>query len=498
MLGIKVRPLDGLSGVDYLAPGAVNHWFSFVFGPVIRVLEGVGYTKENMAAAPYDWRIPPRYLEKRDHFFSQLVKIVETMVKRTDHKVVLLSHSMGYRVVHYFIEFVKKNIPDGQTWVDTHVQFLLPISPIFLGSPRPLKAVLIGDKMDMDTFLTDEEAIFMARTWGSTPWLFPNFEKNWEHVRSFLYSRVEGFLKLTLKSVTFPENQRYNGEFDTYINVRFGDSLLHSTIRTASSGQVSAWENGEHFQLITADPSSPVKSDIIIVELRRREKGIAKIFHRVIGSAVISLKELLTKDNNYTVEDSFHLHENSHNLLDLVSPHKHKHLPTLQLKLVWVGGSGVSEGRLEGKALGDNGEVSLGVKYNGEMADFHISDSLLAPERKQELTDLVKEASTEAYQKLSKMTRNFKFQFEPRSIRDLVKDGAHDSYKQWEECYLQDPLYGSDVCLEMPFPKIKAIYGVNVDTELFYFFKRKNIRKENQYDCVYELDPAGHIDGYLW
>jgi len=105
--GIVVRPLEGLAGIDYLSPGAVTSWFSFVFGPVIRVLRGCGYTDENMQASPYDWRIPPKFLEARDGYFTKLAVMIERVVTRTGKKVALLSHSMGYRVAHYFIKFVE-------------------------------------------------------------------------------------------------------------------------------------------------------------------------------------------------------------------------------------------------------------------------------------------------------------------------------------------------------------------------------------------------------
>jgi len=106
--GIKVRPLEGIAGVDYLAPGStITESISFVFGPVVRILKGVGYTDDNMVAAPYDWRIPPAHLEKRDGYYTKLMRTIETMVKRNGRKVVILSHSMGYRTAHYFLKFTE-------------------------------------------------------------------------------------------------------------------------------------------------------------------------------------------------------------------------------------------------------------------------------------------------------------------------------------------------------------------------------------------------------
>jgi hypothetical protein len=48
-----------------------------VFGPLLQQLRDVGYTDRMLAAAPYDWRLPPAHLELRDGFFSRLVTQIE-------------------------------------------------------------------------------------------------------------------------------------------------------------------------------------------------------------------------------------------------------------------------------------------------------------------------------------------------------------------------------------------------------------------------------------
>ena len=101
-------PLDFFKIFVFFKKGTLTESISFVFGPVIRVLRGVGYTEKNMAAAPYDWRIPPIYLQQRDQFYTKLMKMIEELYENNNNqKVVLLSHSMGYRTAHYFLYFVK-------------------------------------------------------------------------------------------------------------------------------------------------------------------------------------------------------------------------------------------------------------------------------------------------------------------------------------------------------------------------------------------------------
>jgi hypothetical protein len=51
---------------------------------------------ENLMASPYDWRLPPRKLEERDGFFTQMMSKVETLYSKNGNTpVVLMGHSMG-------------------------------------------------------------------------------------------------------------------------------------------------------------------------------------------------------------------------------------------------------------------------------------------------------------------------------------------------------------------------------------------------------------------
>jgi hypothetical protein len=129
-------------------------------------------------------------------------------------RAVLLSHSMGVRCVQYFLSYVKYRRADlGQAWLDAHVHtvrgprasctpgirtlvltlcmwFLGPcllslslcvcvwvdgggvagqfvaVSPTFLGVPKALRIVLSGDKMGLDGFIDDEEALVIGRNFG--------------------------------------------------------------------------------------------------------------------------------------------------------------------------------------------------------------------------------------------------------------------------------------------------------------------------------------------
>jgi hypothetical protein len=122
--GIKVRAIPGLEGVDYLTPGAITSHISYVFGPVIKILEENGYNSEdgkiNLMAASYDWRLAPSTMEKRDKYFTQTINMIEELYNNNDSTpVVLLCHSLGSKVGHYLLNFALDT--KGQNWIDKYV-----------------------------------------------------------------------------------------------------------------------------------------------------------------------------------------------------------------------------------------------------------------------------------------------------------------------------------------------------------------------------------------
>ena len=141
---------------------------------MINSLIDCGYDTRNLKAAPYDWRLPPAKLEERDFYFSALMTQIEFLHRTNKEKVVLMAHSMGNRCVQYFMWFAEAQQPG---WVDAHVHAFLALGPPFLGAPKAMRAVLTGDTMGLDVFLTPEEAQLFTRACASSPWLFPLQER---------------------------------------------------------------------------------------------------------------------------------------------------------------------------------------------------------------------------------------------------------------------------------------------------------------------------------
>ncbi|GKY96096.1 hypothetical protein MPSEU_000569800 [Mayamaea pseudoterrestris] len=197
--GIKVRPLQGLKAVDYLTPGPFTNLLSYVFGPVISSLQSIGYKESiNIDAAPYDWRLPPSELERRDGYFTNTMNKVEQLYKRNNEiPVVLLCHSLGCRTAHYFLNFCLHH--RGQAWIDRYIHTYMPVGAPHLGAPKALRAMVSGDKMGLDAFLSDEEGLVLGRSFGSGAWLFPGHLPAGAPANAFL--RPMGILQLKVSPI---------------------------------------------------------------------------------------------------------------------------------------------------------------------------------------------------------------------------------------------------------------------------------------------------------
>ena len=128
-----VRPVEGLEGLNFHDPSVKTQVM-----PIVNVLKKIGYGTANLAAATYDWRQAPKILEQRDQFFTRMQATVESLYEQNSKKaVVFVAHSMGCKIVHYFLHWIKWN-PLGYEWVQEHIHSFFAISGPFLGSPRPL------------------------------------------------------------------------------------------------------------------------------------------------------------------------------------------------------------------------------------------------------------------------------------------------------------------------------------------------------------------------
>ena len=212
--GIEVRAVQGLAGVDYLQPGHVMGATTWVFGQVIDFLRARGYDDSNLRGAPYDWRMPPGHLQKRDRYFSELCETIEELSRDNGGKpVVLLAHSMGNNMAHYFLNWVVQNghnitkVPgakcgfNGPAWLDKYIYSLFGISGPYLGATSALKASICGDDFGMGpALLPQDDARQLCQAMGSGAWLLPTGRlADQLHFRGLVYERVDHKTETSVK-----------------------------------------------------------------------------------------------------------------------------------------------------------------------------------------------------------------------------------------------------------------------------------------------------------
>lgn len=111
--GCKLRPDEGLDAIASLAPGGIGADLlvggtNTVYSWLIQWLaDNLGYDVTNMIAFPYDWRLSPSVMEKRDGFFSMMRKRIEGAVASNKQPGIMIAHSMGNLIFRYFLEWLR-------------------------------------------------------------------------------------------------------------------------------------------------------------------------------------------------------------------------------------------------------------------------------------------------------------------------------------------------------------------------------------------------------
>eukprot|EP00927_Polykrikos_kofoidii_P046014 TRINITY_DN40199_c0_g1_i1.p1 TRINITY_DN40199_c0_g1~~TRINITY_DN40199_c0_g1_i1.p1 ORF type:complete len:673 (-),score=109.49 TRINITY_DN40199_c0_g1_i1:470-2311(-) len=137
---IRVRPAQGFESGDFFLGG---YW---LWGQVIEALADIGYDINTMYMASYDWRLSYADLQKRDWYFTKLKQQIETLVTMNGKKAVVVAHSMGGNLWHYFMQWVTHHGP--KMWVGEYIHAEVFISTPMLGLPKAFYSLLTGDNRD--------------------------------------------------------------------------------------------------------------------------------------------------------------------------------------------------------------------------------------------------------------------------------------------------------------------------------------------------------------
>eukprot|EP01048_Picozoa_sp_COSAG05_P002271 COSAG05_NODE_89_length_20177_cov_197.003586_5_plen_1527_part_00 len=278
--GIEVRNVEGLAGVDYLeASNRVLAATTWVFGKTIEYLKKRGYSEHNLKAVPYDWRLPPQILESRDKYFTRWVQLIETTSEDNGGKpVVLLGHSMGNKMCHYFLNWVVINAKtydlmggNGRAWLHRYVHSFFAVACPFLGSSAAFRTALTGRDIGLGAFLTHDESLTLNRNYGSTPWLMPTNALANSRPVSVVNMRKMCTVTIEIVRVKLLRNSSVH---EGWVHVEYtnSNSKRRTTTRTKLVSPVDddgrILEFDQKYQFVTPDSLREPSADAIKISLR--------------------------------------------------------------------------------------------------------------------------------------------------------------------------------------------------------------------------------------
>jgi lecithin-cholesterol acyltransferase len=166
---IDVIDFGGLAGVTNV-DAFLKYNISFIpyYRKLVQKFEENGYIEgKTLFGAPADWR---RGIACQDLFFQRTKALIEKIYKESGEKVVMIGHSFGCYLTHYFLA-------DAMTkeWVEKYVDHSLLIAPSFGGSG---KSVEVGWTHSYEKYIQWTTAEFkkISETIGAIHVHFPNYE----------------------------------------------------------------------------------------------------------------------------------------------------------------------------------------------------------------------------------------------------------------------------------------------------------------------------------
>jgi len=141
--------------------------FSTYFAMIVAGLVPQGYVRgANIHGAPYDFR---RAANEHGDYFTKVKELIEeTFDRNNETKVVLVCHSMGSIMMHYFLQ------QQTLAWKEKHIRALVSVAGVWGGTARALKVFAIGD--NLDSWFLNSKNLLWERTNPSLAWLMPQQE----------------------------------------------------------------------------------------------------------------------------------------------------------------------------------------------------------------------------------------------------------------------------------------------------------------------------------
>lgn len=530
--GIETRPLSGLDAVNYLDPGGLVKQVSWVFHHVTAALIEVGYQEgKDLDAAPYDWRIPPSMLESRDSHFTNIMAKIETMYEQNDKTpVVLLCHSMGCKTCHYFLNFVKNRKGAGQEWIDKYVHSYFPVGGPHLGAPKSLRGTVCGDKMGLEAFLNEEEALICARSFGSVPWMYPYSIPKGAPAAAYL--RREGVIHVTVGPFDCEEMVRDRNKKPSKLrlDVTYNGKTLHSKYHSPQGDSTTA-SFPERFTFAAPPDLGSIGTSDETIRISLYESGIhlsqkvgccstittmlGKIVDimfptqwwrhvpciksedtvsSVIGTAAVTTANVATSafGSATLLADS-----EEKNLYKSLTEEDNPVEFTLQLhfgdlrKMRQELASGT---KAKDILLGETSSLPVTIKVVWQPPQHDVDTNALSKVR---IASIAEDSTPDLHVQHSK---DKTVPYEAVNGAQLLKSEFLPQYRKiLTDVYEPDPLGPRTISSSgaPPVKRVKAVYGIDLPTEVSAVYRRRNIaQKEGVMKCLHTVDTSAKIDSH--
>mmetsp|Transcript_17891 Transcript_17891/g.38348 ORF Transcript_17891/g.38348 Transcript_17891/m.38348 type:complete len:808 (+) Transcript_17891:97-2520(+) len=477
MPGVHLKAVEGVDGVRCLDPESLFGLAaegSRLFQPLIQYLIRLGYVEgRDFDAAPYDWRFAPSVLQQREGLFDKMITKIETLNSRNTG-VVLLGHSMGNKVIHYFFEYAKKK--KGHAWLSQNVYSWVAAGSPFLGSPQALRSTVQG-MSEVRPLFSIAEAVLFARSLSASPWLFPIGSLN---QRPCCFLRRQGVLEV--RNLKVEIKNIFSSKRNTImltVEVDWGAKNDREALTTNSgvangaevAGEVVTFDEASNVMIFGGPPSLPIDASIRVIVKEKgmhddEDKGstLSKFGQHLKNGAKL-FGEAINGRSGWGVPKA--------------------ETPTFFLRDVLQAGARTSDGFTKLSVMVAGGTIEFEARYldyQGLRSHWLGSQALAeGPGAEFEAPMKHKVRDSEIY--------------DPLDSKSLLRMECPEVADMVQRYYIEDQ-YCDYAGLEScpPIKRMVAVHGVNVKTECMYALKVNTVRtKPKVLTTKFVLDDATEL-----
>lgn len=459
---ICVRPDKegyGISAVTALSEVPVIKQAATLMGALLEPLQAFGYEPgKNLRAMTYDWRCAISKLEERDQYFSRLKKEIVDLHRTSGREVVLMAHSMGCRIGHYFLHWITHTMGEakGKEWLDTHVHSFVPLAGPMAGAESGTEQFLQPGNCSglAPAVVSFTDGFAMVRSWGSMPLLFGNGSNLKSTAAShYFFARMEGAVHIEMLTA------EYAGLGDDEM------TKVHIEVKGVDTGSPLAKFLGSGLTGTSVKGSSPVYNDIYQFAWEEEPDSVEgrDITLKLVDDNLVwdtPLGEATFKLSTTSGEDPASVTKFTPDTVIKVSPNE-----WVSLKNVTVNEKATVTLRV--RFVPASCELSPEFQCKGEVPGCGGEADAVA-------TCAEKSAALEAAGLTTWAPAGDNYLPKTTEEMFMLEDIGPD-FKMWQQCYAEDPIFRKIADNAAPAIKLcQPIYGINMKTQMGAIFKRTN------------------------